>query len=85
MDIEHIAQTLASHPGDGMRLEAATPGQEGFPFAWIRADEAKGLRFVVASDRGEISMPLEALEAFIERARTEVHPESFYDSPPGDG
>jgi hypothetical protein len=81
MDIEKIAHLLASHVGDGMRLEAAAPGLESAPFAWVRADELTGLRFVVASDKGEISMPLDELETFIARARAEVRPENDFDLP----
>jgi hypothetical protein len=82
--VDQVPLELASVSGDGMRLEICAPdgyGGIGESVACFRADDEGAVKFVVYTQRGELSFPLSELERAIEIARAEVHCESFYDDP----
>ncbi len=79
--LKNLKTTWAGLHGEGMRLELSCEisGQEHY-FASFVADEAgETLFFELAVSGHRVRIPVSQLESLIAAAKTDVHPESWYD------
>ena len=75
-----------SASGDGMHVEICKADEAGkfvhgepYPIVTIRASQEDELKFVICSDLGTVSIPLDEIERSIAFAKDVVHSENFYD------
>lgn len=83
--LEKVYLQRFSASDDGMHLEICQADEFGKPIdsepdplVTIRADTETQFKFVIYSDVGTISIPLEEIERSIAYAKQVVHSEGFY-------